>query len=446
MPNPVTDKQAGTALNQDGWMQGWLALAVSAMGLSALFAILLVASRTPWLVDWFSYHDRFHQALVLHVNFAVLIWLLSFISMLWLGVLESRNIWLDGASLLFTLLGAALILVSPMQDGAVPVMSNYIPVIDSTLFMSGLSLFALGPLLVALRLLGAAFGRVVARQSVSERLLVLSALAYVVALIGFALTALQMADHRTLDYETLFWGGGHQLQFVYSVALCALWLKWLKTDERMLGERIVVPVVVAVLVAGLLMSILLSVEHPDYRVYYTELMRYGQGLVIAPVLFTVLRRAGVLNRQAWLPIMLLIIGVVIGLLIHRDTVDVAAHYHAINGAITLSFMLWALGNEKYHWPGSREWLFTWQPRLYFMAMCLYVAGLAWSGWLGVGRKLSGDLQGLHGLSQQMGMGLMGSGGLLAIIASLMFVSIMAGVFRFNRICSQAAVNSKESLR
>ncbi|MCF6253388.1 MAG: hypothetical protein L3J38_01410, partial [Thiomicrorhabdus sp.] len=63
----------------------WLLLASFALGISALLAILLVLSRAPHVQELFGLASWFHTILVLHVNFAVLVWLLSFIGFIWVG-------------------------------------------------------------------------------------------------------------------------------------------------------------------------------------------------------------------------------------------------------------------------------------------------------------------------------------------------------------------------
>ena len=54
---------------------------------------------------------------------------------------------------------------------------------------------------------------------------------------------------------------------------------------------------------------------------------------------------------------------------------------------------------------------------------LHVLGLAWSGGYGVQRKTAGSAQVLHTVQETVGMGLMGLGGLIAIIGGLLFLVI-----------------------
>jgi glucose dehydrogenase len=52
---------------------------------------------------------------------------------------------------------------------------------------------------------------------------------------------------------------------------------------------------------------------------------------------------------------------------------------------------------------------------------MHILGLAWSGGYGVQRKVAGAEQVLVSLPQKIGMGMMGLGGLIAVIGGVMFV-------------------------
>ena len=54
---------------------------------------------------------------------------------------------------------------------------------------------------------------------------------------------------------------------------------------------------------------------------------------------------------------------------------------------------------------------------------MHIIGLAWSGGYGVQRKTAGAAQGLDGIGQTAGMGLMGLGGLVSIIGGLLFLIV-----------------------
>ena len=60
----------------------------------------------------------------------------------------------------------------------------------------------------------------------------------------------------------------------------------------------------------------------------------------------------------------------------------------------------------------------WQPYVYGAGQLIHVLGLAWSGGYGVQRKVAGAEQVLTTLPQKIGMGMMGAGGLIAVILAI----------------------------
>jgi heme/copper-type cytochrome/quinol oxidase subunit 1 len=105
-------------------------------------------------------------------------------------------------------------------------------------------------------------------------------------------------------------------------------------------------------------------------------------------------------------------------------VVIPAHYHGSTVGVTLAFMglayvlLPTLGFGK---PEGR--MAVWQPYVYGFGQLIHVLGLAWSGGYGVQRKVAGAEQALVTLPQKIGMGMMGLGGLIAIIGGVMFILV-----------------------
>jgi hypothetical protein len=65
-----------------------------------------------------------------------------------------------------------------------------------------------------------------------------------------------------------------------------------------------------------------------------------------------------------------------------------------------------------------------QPVIYGLGQLFHVLGLAWSGGYGVQRKTAGAAQGLESIEKIAGMGLMGLGGLIAIIGGVLFLVVV----------------------
>jgi heme/copper-type cytochrome/quinol oxidase subunit 1 len=115
----------------------------------------------------------------------------------------------------------------------------------------------------------------------------------------------------------------------------------------------------------------------------------------------------------------------IGFLIQGINVTIPAHYHGSIVGVTLAFMgmtyelLPRLGYARPSMGPARL-----QPYVYGSGQLLHVIGLWWSGGYGVQRKVAGTEQGLDGLEKITAMGLMGFGGLAAIVGGLMFLLIV----------------------
>ena len=72
---------------------------------------------------------------------------------------------------------------------------------------------------------------------------------------------------------------------------------------------------------------------------------------------------------------------------------------------------------------------TWQPWMYGIGQLMHIIGRVWSGGYGVQRKVAGSDQVLRSTAEVAGMGLMGLGGLIAIIGGLLFVVVVIRAIR-----------------
>ena len=175
----------------------------------------------------------------------------------------------------------------------------------------------------------------------------------------------------------------------------------------------------------------LAVEHQKMM---TWLMRFGGGLAILPMVLALgaaLARRGdpspvarPLRSALAASLVLFTIGGGIGFLIRGSDVRVPAHYHGSIVGVTLALMGLAyalLPRLGFRAPQGR--LATWQPVLYGGGQLLHILGLVWSGGYGVQRKVAGAEQVLRTPQEVMGMGLMGLGGLVAIVGGLAFIVV-----------------------
>lgn len=429
----------------------WLLLGIAALIVSGLFSILLVASRTPGVQQFIPWLDFFHTALVVHVDMSVIIWFLCMSGVLW--SLNMTRSWLLSGTTAWMMMatGTAIIAVSPFLGAADPVMNNYVPVLQHPLYFTGLITIGAGfTVLVMTAIL----------QPVdyfsSEHRFEISYALHVSAFIALlALLSILMAwnnlspDLTGRDYfELLFWGGGHAIQFSYTILLIVSWLylasaagfqpRMNETAGLLLFSLALVPAL-----ATPLFDIVYPITSAEHHIYFTLAMRYG-GLFAVPLMMVVIisllqrplasQDQRPLRAALYSSITLFAAGGLLGFMISGINVVIPAHYHGSIVGVTLAFM-----GVSYHllprlgFGPVMPRMATWQPYVYGGGQLIHILGLAWSGGYGVQRKIAGAAQGLDNIEQIAGMAMMGMGGLIAIIGGLMFVIVaLVSVFSRNR--------------
>lgn len=431
-------------------VRGWLWLGLAALAASGVFSILLVLSRTPQVNRWFAVADFFRVALVVHVDLSVLVWFVASAGLLWTMAGTARSGAAARMSLAMCAGGTALMGLAPFLDKAEPIMSNYIPVLDGPVFLAGLALFGLGAAILVLRSLEAGL-RGIAEVSGETALrfgIAASALAAAVAVLAFAasLALVSPSLDSHVYYEILFWGGGHALQVAWTLLMLVAWL-WLASAANApvsLSPRLVVLLFLMALLsvfATPFAYLVTDVTSIEFRNINTWAMRLGGGISIVPiglavVLALVRARPSRLDSERPLraalvaSVLLFAAGGVIGGLISGNNVKIPAHYHGCIVGVTLALMglvYLLLPRLGYRAPAGR--LARWQPVLYGSGQLLHIVGLVWSGGYGVQRKVAGAEQILHSPSEVAGMGLMGLGGLVAIIGGFLFVLVVVQAMR-----------------
>ena len=416
----------------------WLTLGVLALVASGFYSILLVLSRTPAIQDMIPLLDFFHIALVVHVDLSVLIWFLAFEGVLWALLDNGRFMAMAKLSFWLCVAGTAVITLSPFLGADQPLMNNYVPVLVHPVYFAGLFMFAVGFLLLVLR----ALFFTSKQKTVSAFSFALKAAAFAALLAMLALLVSYSGLSGNLkdvtDFEILFWGGGHILQFTHSIMLLVVWL-WLASATgcsiyiKANALRILFALAIAPVLFSIAIYVMYGVSSLEHRDAFTQLMRYG-GLTVLPlmliVIMSVLSTGSVDTslrpaRNALLAsIILFSTGGILGFMIEGVNVVIPAHYHGSIVGVTLAFMgltyflLPRLGFRSAVSRAARM-----QPWIYGGGQMMHILGLAWSGGYGVQRKTAGTAQGLENLPEIAGMAMMGLGGLIAIIGGLIFVVV-----------------------
>lgn len=429
--------------------RGWLWLGLLALIGSGLLSVLLVVSRTPGVQKLFPVADFFHVALVVHVDLSVLVWFVSIAGILWSLSGSARAMFLGQAALATATLGTLLMTVAPYIGRGGPVMANYIPVLEDPFFLWGLTIFGAGSALLVLRGFIAAprLSLPLDGAGALRAGLTLALLPAAIALIAFAWSWLATPNTLTgkAYYEILFWGGGHSLQFIWTALMIAAWL-WLASA---CGARVPMSPRIALLMFALatvcafavpVAYLLWPVHAVEHRNLLTFAMGLGGGLPILPVMLAVVAalRPGMpiepdarpLRAALYSSLLLFGFGGIIGFMIAGNNVKIPAHYHGCIVGVTLALMglvYHLLPRLGYGMPARR--MATFSSYCYALGQAMHIGGLMWSGGYGVQRKVAGAEQVLRSTQEVVAMGVMGLGGLVAIIGGLIFVVVVIGSIR-----------------
>ncbi|WP_016770098.1 cbb3-type cytochrome c oxidase subunit I [Rickettsia sibirica] len=380
-------------------------------------------------------------------------------------------------------LATLLIAISPVA-GHNPVMNNYIPMLENIVFIGGLSLFGVTLLLYAINILY--FFDWTNLNSLVNFTVLSTIIMFILSFVccGWSYNGLQniiqiIPIEIEFYYELLFWSGGHLLQFIYTQILIFIWVSLFR--ELIAREVKCQTFYLFLLYLNFIFGILTLFGHIFYdiidgafKVFYTNHMKYLGG--IAPVLCligmgvelvwvfviprddTVTINDRVIKTILLCSITLFLLGGLIAMNITGINVAISAHYHGSIVGISIACMgcsYLGIGRYQRHCERLKR---AWQsheviqklPRLsrrhfvpprndniinftfYLLTFgqILHILGLAFAGGYGVMRK---DPNSVMPMSAKLLMGMMGGGGVIAIVGGLMFVYICVKVIFFKSI-------------
>ena len=429
-------------------LYGWLLLAISSLVFAGVFAFLIAMSRTPLIQDFFWIKDFFHKGLIGHVILAFVIWFLSFMGVLWIvsaGLIKKGDsrFKIGWIGLFSSSIGTFMIIISTLSGWGSPRLANYIPVLTHPVFYLGLFLFAAGIFLLLLDILPNIFKGIKENgSSLIAHGMAIAGLTVLIAFICFGLAYyfLPSPQIEGVNFELLFWGGGHILQFTNTISMVVVWISLLHLTLGIspLREGLLRVLLLAYLLCVLpapLYFFIYDISTPEYKNSFTRLMEFGIGLptgiliisIIVAIIAQRIRRGGLpwanpMFSSLALSVLVFTLGGIIALSIKGSNVKIPAHYHSVIGAVTLAFMgvtyhlLPLIKREVY-----LKRLSTIQPYLYGLGVLVFSLGLFWAGSHGVPRKTFGAAQNLDTYSKLVGMGMMGLGGIIAILGGATFV-------------------------
>lgn len=422
--------------------RAWLMLGIAALIGAGLLAILLVLARTPGVNALIPIKDFFRAALIVHVDLSVLIWFMAFGGVLWSLSGNEKLLRLGWAGVWLAVAGTALMVISPFCGDPQPLLNNYIPILQQPVFFAGLVIAMAGFALTLLRALLTAAPQGIDVIAIGTYA---GAVAGSLAFIGFAWSWLGRPAHEGHAlYEAVFWGGGHTLQFQHALLMAVAWLLLLAHLDRPLqtSPKILSALFVLAALPVLAMPVIYlaaPVGSPGHIVGFAKLMEHGHALMTPLILLVLIALPKTFKlsspvKSALLSSMVLFIaGGILAFMIRGVNVVIPAHYHGSIVGVTLAFMGLAYVLLPRLGYGAVEGrMARWQPYVYGGGQLIHIVGLAWSGGYGVQRKVAGSEQVLLTWQQKTGMGMMGLGGLIAIIGGIMFVLVCLKAIRTKR--------------
>ncbi|TAN63754.1 hypothetical protein EPN18_01470 [bacterium] len=428
-------------------VRGWLLLAVFSLVFAGIFALLVALARTPVIETMLPLgRDYIFVALVGHVVLAVVIWFLAFEGFLWAystSVLLRRGLkseiagWL---SLALSSAGMLLVVISAIFGLGFAELANYVPVLGTPVFYVGLGLFAVGVFVNIIN----GFLSFFAAKTAGVKLrsvtvgMAASSTAVLVAFLCFALSGyFQYSTGKAyLDFERLFWGGGHMLQFANTIAMVTVWafIAYIVYGRQAVSSAVSKPLYALYLFFVLPAPIIYFIHDTATQAHkesFTTLMQWGLGFSTAVFMLMVIalmvsQKSVPMKRPAFsslvLSMIIFAVGGVLALTISGVNTIIPAHYHSVIGAVTIAFM--GLFYEMAPVFGKAVYskkMAAVQPYLYFTGILLFAIGLYIAGSHGVARKTYAGAQNLNSWAKIIGMSVMGIGGLVSIAGGITFV-------------------------
>ncbi|WP_341747990.1 hypothetical protein [Candidatus Tisiphia endosymbiont of Dascillus cervinus] len=457
----------------------WLGNGIFSLALAGVYSIILVMLRTPMLVNLFSNTEIFRSALVIHVNLSILVWLMSVTACVWSYNLEATTFSITCVIIAF--ISTALIALSPFCGQNFPVMNNYIPMLENIIFIFGISLFGVSVLLFALYTLWNCC-KISYFNSLINFTILSTVIMWVLVWVCFIWSYCQLQEIIKLVpvdiefyYELLFWSGGHLLQFIYTqiliLVMTVLFHAWIGKELRFKKLYLALLYLNFVIsVAAISGHLLYDIIDAEFKEYYTKQMKYGGGIAatlsliimfyelvtanlnnitsslrgsvsqrsnpflitfidcfvatkVAPRNDTSLLRVNS-NQVSYIKMsiicssILFLFGGFIGILITGMNVTIPAHYHGSIVGISVACMgfCFLLCDDKQ----QKNSYFTTAIITITTGQMLHIIALLFAGGYGVMRKTPGVEM---TIGSKLLMGIMGGGGLIAIVGGLMFVII-----------------------
>lgn len=433
---PAGVPPVGLDTSERAILAGWMLLAVGSLAAAGFLALLLPTLRSPGAEHWFPFpiETFFQVTLVTHVVMAFVVWFLAQLgglaALVRPGGIASRT----GLALAVT--GAALLLFPALANQGAPMLVDYVPILNSPLYYSGLGLLVIGVALPVVHLLARP-----PRWGSSLTLGIGTAgVLFLLALLccGLAFWSLPSGQRFGTNDEAIFWGCGHLLQIMFTTLLLTIWQS---LGEQLFPQppltfrqwRVVCALLVLSALPGPVFYSIWPSNDADTRLAFTRLYLIGLPLPVLVMAGALVRRL-VTSRPQWrspgylsvlLSFGLFSAGGVFGLFADGFDTRTPGHYHAELIAVTIGLMgLFFAVVLPTLCRGGRNGKVV-LSLFWFLAIGQFIAccGMFLAGSEGVGRKIAGAAQKLDSPAKIIGMSLNHGGAGIASIGGIIFVYV-----------------------
>ncbi|MGL9681476.1 MAG: cbb3-type cytochrome c oxidase subunit I [Wolbachia sp.] len=405
----------------------WIFLAVCALACSGLLSIIVIFLRLPFISSLIpSAQYIFDNALIIHVNLSILVWMCSIISLLLIINLQNTNNWLNFLWILSTI-SMLLMFISAFVPDTEVIKSNYIPVLQNKLFLFGLGLFITS--ILANAVLNYVSNKQASYLFVGQIglviILVSSFLCFTLALKNMP-PGLYHLD-KSLFYEYLFWGGGHLLQFAFAQGMFLVYLIMLNSSVNLAPSNKILPLFINTILAvgAPFIYFFYSVDSAELIQFFTWHMRIAGAVLPCFLIMLVYHNIKVLfdEKGNYLlhSFVLFIYGGMLGVLVIERNVTIPAHYHGSVVGITIAFMnfvYWLL--PKLGCKEIKSSVVRLQIYAYNFGHFLHITGLVWLGGYGALRKIV-DLPSISSMLARICFII---GGAVSVVSGMLFVIIV----------------------
>jgi len=317
----------------------WVEVSLAAAATAGLLALLITAGRLGPLARQIP-PELFYKALVGHVTFSLVVWLLGCSTAVALHRSSTRP---TPPSLYLVLLGFGGLLAGLALPGR-PVVVDYLPYVASPIYAVSSGLVALGTLAALAPCLRTEIRDPSAHGARSL------ALAYIGSLVA---AAVGLGRVGAANPQAALWGAGHALQFVYVTALALAWHALAEAGYGIPpadGPAVRSAYTLSALLSFLPALLYLAPDPSDLPHWTLTNAVLGGGLSIPTllhlsVLLPRIRKAspgpgGSVERTAlWWSVGLYLLGGILAPIGAASTLRITAHYHAmLVGGVTTAFM------------------------------------------------------------------------------------------------------------